>query len=59
MARVKQTVNTSGYHCMECVHCYDHHEKNVKGDFFMGRCPHRQWAVFLNSDHCDKFQLKK
>ena len=46
------------YHCRDCKHSYDWHEKNQAGEFFMCRCPFQKWSRFLNRDICDKFELK-
>lgn len=48
----------SKYHCRDCVHGYDRHEKNLKGEFFMCRCPFFTSSRFLNRDVCDKFNKK-
>lgn len=44
--------------CRDCKHAYDYHEKNLKGELFMARCPFRQWSVFLNHTTCEKLVLK-
>lgn len=49
----------SPYHCRDCEHSYDWHEKDWKGDLFMCRCKFSQWNKFLNRDVCNKFELKK
>lgn len=60
MAKKQQTkVLSHQYHCGECKHHYDEHEKNVHGEFFMARCPFREWAVFMNHDWCERFELMK
>lgn len=59
MAKKKQDVIFSDVHCIDCAHCYDHYEMSVKGVLFMGRCPYREWAVFLFHDYCNHFKMKK
>jgi hypothetical protein len=54
----KKIIFQSKYHCRDCVHSYDWHEKNLKGEFFMCRCPFFEWSKFLNRDICDKFKKK-
>lgn len=40
--------------CRDCENSYDWHEKSVKGEFFMCRCPHHRFSRFLNHDGCDE-----
>ena len=54
----KKVITQSKYHCRDCVHSYDRHEKNLKGEFFMCRCPFFTSSRFLNRDVCDKFNKK-
>ena len=49
----------SDYHCRECRHSTDYHEKNHKGEFFMCKCKYHPFSKFLNYDYCEHFQLKK
>lgn len=54
----KKVITQSKYHCRDCVHSYDRHEKNLKGEFLMCRCPFFTSSRFLNRDVCDKFNKK-
>nr|DAF06835.1 MAG TPA: hypothetical protein [Caudoviricetes sp.] len=54
----KKEIIQSKYHCRDCVHSYDRHEKNLKGEFFMCRCPFFASSRFLNLDVCDDFKKK-
>ena len=47
------------YHCRDCKHSYDWHEKDYKGEFFLCRCPFFKYSKFLNKDHCEHFELKR
>lgn len=44
--------------CRDCKHAFDYHEKNLKGEFFMCKCPFHQWSKFLNHSHCKHFEDK-
>lgn len=55
----KKAQQISQYHCRDCKHSYDWHDKNLQGEFFMCRCPFHKWSKFLNRDVCNKFELKK
>lgn len=50
--RIVRERHPKGYTCKDCEHCYDHHERSVQGVLFMGRCPYREWSVFLFHDYC-------
>lgn len=54
----KKIKQESKYHCMDCKHSYDYHEKNINGEFFMCKCPFHKWSKFLHRDVCEKFQKK-
>ena len=49
----------SDYHCRECRHSTDYHEKNHKGEFFMCKCKFHSFSKSLNYDYCEHFQLKR
>lgn len=55
----KEVMIQSKYHCRDCVHSYDWHEKNSKGELFMCRCRLSKWTKFLNRNICDKFKKKE
>lgn len=56
----KVEADQNGGTCIDCVHCYDHHELTVhEHKPFMGRCPFRQWAVFLYWDSCPRLKKKR
>lgn len=57
--KTKPKGTTKVGYCRDCTHSYDYHEKNVKGEFFMARCPFSKWSVFLNHDSCDKIELRQ
>ena len=53
MAARKQAAKTKPEHyCRDCANAYDFHEKNVKGVFFMCKCPYYKYSRFLNHDSC-------
>lgn len=54
----KKVIPQSKYHCRDCRHSYDWHEKDWKGDVFMCRCKFSQWSKFLNRDICEKFERR-
>ena len=39
--------------CRDCAKAYDFHCKNVKGEFFMCRCPHHEFSRLINHEGCD------
>ena len=40
--------------CRDCDKAYDFHCKNVRGEFFMCRCPHVQGhSMLMNHEGCD------
>lgn len=46
--------------CRDCAKAYDFHCKNVKGEFFMCRCPHQSHSMLMNHEGCsDNFKPKK
>lgn len=49
----------SNYHCRDCRHSTDYHERNVNGEFFMCKCKFHPFSKFLNRDYCEHFQLKR
>ena len=55
----KEVMIQSKYHCRDCVHSYDWHEKNSKCELFMCRCRLSKWTKFLNRNICDKFKKKE
>ncbi len=58
MSMAKKIKQESKYHCVDCKHSYDYHEKNINGEFFMCKCPFHKWSKFLYRDVCEKFQKK-
>lgn len=48
-----------GVHCQDCDYSYDYHEKDIKGEFFLCKCPFFEFSKFLRLDICNKFKLKK
>ena len=55
-----QKVEKQELYCRDCELAYDYHEKNVKGELFMCRCPFHKFVRFLNHDTCnDHFKPKK
>lgn len=48
----------SNYRCRECQHAHDFHDKNLKGEYFMCKCPFQKRSMFLNLDYCEKFDKK-
>nr|DAE56043.1 MAG TPA: hypothetical protein [Caudoviricetes sp.] len=57
MAKKRKTEKQEGC-CALCVHSYDWHEKDYKGEFFLCRCPFHKWSKFLYRDWCEHFQKK-
>lgn len=57
MAKKKER-EVQRYFCRDCKHAFGYHEKSIKGDYFMAKCPFRKWSVFLNHTYCDKLELK-
>lgn len=46
--------------CRDCDEAYDFHCKNVKGEFFMCRCPHQPFSMLMNHEGCnDHFKPRK
>lgn len=54
----KKAQTATQYHCRECQHSYDWHEKNWQGELFMCRCKFGKWSKFLSDKQCDKFELR-
>lgn len=51
---------TEKHMCRDCAHAYAPHETDVKGDFFLCKCPFREWSQFLNIEqHCETFKPNK
>lgn len=44
------------YTCRDCVHAYDFHELNYKGEYFMCKCHFHKYSKFLNKSYCDNFK---
>lgn len=47
--------------CRDCAKAYDFHCKNVKGEFFMCRCPHvKGRSMLMNHEGCnDNFKPRR
>ncbi len=46
--------------CRDCDKAYDFHCKNVKGEFFMCRCPFMEYSMLMNHEGCEQhFKPKK
>lgn len=57
MAKKKfSTFSSHGKHCQDCEHAYDYHEKDIKGEFFMCKCPFFTYSRFLRHDFCSNFK---
>ena len=55
-----QKYNSPKHLCRDCARAYDFHCKNVKGEFFMCRCPHQPHSMLMNHEGCsDNFKPKK
>lgn len=55
----KNVVSQTVYRCRDCRYAYDYHEKNLKGEYFMCKCPFQKRSMFLNRDVCDRFEKKR
>ena len=55
----KVKLSETKYHCRDCKHSYDWHEKDYKGEFFLCRCPFFKYSKFLNKDYCEHFELNR
>lgn len=51
--------NAEEYHCRDCVHATDFHDRNYRGEFFMCRCPFQARSMFLNLSFCDNFKKRQ
>ena len=57
--KIKDQAQIPKHYCRDCALAYDYHEMNVKGEFFMCRCPFHKFSRFLNHDTCnDHFKPK-
>ena len=54
----KKTQSQPNYRCRDCQHTHDFHNKNLKGEYFMCKCPFQKRSMFLNLDHCKYFKKK-
>ena len=54
----KNKNNQTEYRCKDCIHEYDRHEKDYKGDFFLCKCPFHEFSRFLNGYTCEHFKKK-
>ncbi len=45
--------------CRDCAHSRDPHEKDCHGEFFLCRCPFREWSQFLDiPQKCNEFKKR-
>lgn len=57
MKKQKENAKTSPQGlCGECRHVTKKYCPDVKGVNFLGRCPYKEFAVFLRHDTCPRFQ---
>jgi len=58
----KKAIIKTQYHCRNCKHSYDWHEKAYNTEQpFMCRCKYHHdgmFIKFLNDNQCDNFKLK-
>ena len=54
----KKTKEIPIFHCRDCQHATDYHEKNYKGEFFLCKCKFQKRSMFLNKDYCERFKRK-
>lgn len=55
----KPIIQEREYHCRDCEHSFDYHEKNYMGEPFMCRCPFHKWSRFLDKDFCPEHFKKR
>lgn len=58
MARKAVVKNVNIYHCIDCAHSFDYHEKGADGKPFLCRCQFHQFSKFLKTDYCNHFKKK-
>ena len=56
---IKSILPLPKYTCRECVHSYDWHGVNYKGEVFMCLCRISGYARLLSSKQCENFKLKE
>lgn len=50
------------YHCSDCAHSYDWHDKALDGHLILCRCKldpgteHGKWSKFLKDPQCEHFK---
>lgn len=54
----KIPVSNEPRYCGTCEKCYDPHSPDIKGNPILGRCPFKEFSVFLRHDTCDKYKAK-
>lgn len=56
--RRNRFIGNENVYCGICEHCYSHHSPALNGSMILGKCPYKEFSVFLRWDSCDKFMRK-
>lgn len=56
---MKVLKSQNNYHCRDCRHSTDYHERDYQGEFFLCKCKYHPFSKFLNRDCCEHFELKR
>ena len=50
--------NKEHQYCRSCAKCYDFHSPAIDGHMILGRCPHKEFSVFLDHDTCNEYRIR-